>query len=592
MSLHHGFPRISFAVRGAVLILLLSFAQSNGADFGRLTGVVADTQGAPLMGATVQIIGPVLNGLPGGSRLVEKIITDAHGRFTVERLLPGLYSVQVTAATRVPIFRKGIRVNGGQSVEQSFVLADILAPVRLHVPAGNVTTWGDDWKWVLRTSASTRPILRFQPDQGGKKAKRTSSPRPQSERLIAMNPGTTRSQALSSDPGMGSVIAYMRSLSENTNILVAGSLANGSQSTSVATVLRSEFAKGNPQELSVAVHQLSGAESLALGARTTPDGHSGAQAISSSYSQTRRIMRKLILTAGLDFDYLNVGQNAMSTRPYVKAEYELSQTSSAVVRHGAARVDYGQSLLDRVGALTSFPRITMQNYQPQLEQLIHSEVGYSRQVGRKTHVETAVYRDQFQNAALWGFGDPQALRVLGGNYFANPAAGVITLNAGNYSSSGVRAAVVQTLGNSTEISVLYALGDALVAANGVPPVGPERNLRNSLRAQQTQTVGGRISTRIPRSRTMVTTSYLWIPAGRLNSVDPVGQANLQIQPYLGVQIRQPLPNIAFLPAKIEALADFQNLLSQGQAPISGAGDETLLVTPAYRCIRGGFSVQF
>jgi hypothetical protein len=301
-------------------------------------------------------------------------------------------------------------------------------------------------------------------------------------------------------------------------------------------------------------------------------------------------MRQLILTAGMDFDFLNAGQNASSTRPYMKAEYELNPRSSVVVRHGAARLDNGQSLLDRVGALTSFPRITMQGYRPQLERLIHSEAAYTRRLGKKTRVEVAAYRDRFQNAALWGFGGDEALAGLAGSYFTNPAADGVTLNAGQHSSSGARASVVRKFGSSTEISVMYAVGGALVASSRES--GPVRDLRASLRNRQTQTVGGRVSARIPRARTYVTTSYLYIPSGRLNSVDPVGQANLQIQPYLGVQIRQPLPNLAFLPAKIEAMADFRNLLSQGYVPVSGSGEDSLLITPAYRSFRGGFSVQF
>lgn len=598
MSLHPQIRSTGAAMLGvaAILVCLGLPPQAPSADYGRISGIVSDPQGMPLMGATVQIIGPMLMGLPSGGNVVEKIITDAHGRFAVERLLPGLYSLQVTAATRFPILRTGIRVDSGQSVEQSFVLADILAPVRLHVPTGNVTNWGDDWKWVLRTSAATRPILRFQEKPRTKsKTKSSKAPLSPSERLIAMNPGQSRSHALTGDPGMGSVIAYVRPLSENTDILVAGSMAASSiQSTSVATVLRRDVLKGDPQELALVVHQLNLSDGIALGARNTPDGRGNAQAISANYSQTRRVLRQLILTAGFDFDYLYAGQDAMSARPYMKAEYELSPASSVVVRHGAARVDSGQSLLDRVGALTSFPRITMQGYQPRLERLIHSEAGYARRIGGKTRFEAAVYRDQFQNAALWGFGNSESLSALAGNFLANPAADGVTLNAGHYTSSGVRAALVRKIGNATEVSMLYAMGDALTAveAEGAPQHGPVKDLRSSLKTRQTQTVGGRISTRIPRAHTSITSSYLWIPAGRLNSVDPVGQANLQIQPYLGVQIRQPLPSLAFLPAKFEALADFQNLLSQGYVPVNRSGGESFLITPAYRSFRGGFSVQF
>lgn len=592
MNLCYRFRGSAVALIGAAVTLACLTPQTRAADYGRISGIVADPQGVPLMGATVQIIGPMLRGLPGG-KVVEKIITDARGRFAVERLLPGAYSLQVTSPTRLPVLRSGIHVAPGQSIDQSFVLADILAPMQLHVPSGKVVNWGDDWKWVLRTSAATRPILRFLEEKPGSRSNKKvrKSPLPPSGGLIAMNPGSSRSQALAGDQGVGSVIAYIRPLSDNSDLLVAGSMGTGGgQATSVATVLRRDLLKGDPQELSLVIHQLNLAEGVALSGQPGVDRRSGGQALSANYSQTRRVLRQLIVTAGFDFDYLNAGGDAMSSRPYIKAEYELSPASSLVVRHGAARVDYGQSLLDRVGAITSFPRVTMQSNRPRLERLIHSEVNYTRKVGKLTRLEAAAYRDQFQNAALWAFGDEGSLQGLAGDFIANSAANGVTLNAGDYATSGVRAALVRKVGSATEVSVIYAMGEALSAdARGENRRGPVRDLRSSLKVRQTQTVGGRLSTRLPGSGTYVTTSYLWIPAGRVNSVDPVGQANLQIQPYLGVQIRQPLPNLAFIPARIEAMADFRNLLSQGYVPV---GDDPIVITPAYRSFRGGFSFQF
>ena len=359
----------------AIALACLVSPQGKSADHGSIAGIVTDAQGLPLMGATVQISGPVLRGLSSGGKIVERIITDAHGRFAVERLLPGTYSVQVTSATRLPVLRNGIYVGAGRSVQQSFVLADILTPIRLRVPSGDVMSWGESWKWVLRTSAATRPVLRFQEEAGRKsKAKKDDkSPLPPTQHLIAMNPGSSRGRALAGDPGMGSVVAYIRPLSENSDLLVAGSLGTtGLQSSSVATILRREVMKGDPQEIAVAIHQLDFSDSSALAARNRLEGRNGAQALSASYSQTRRVLKQLILTAGFEFDYLNAGQDAMSARPFMKAEYELSPESSVAVRHGAARLDRGSSLLDRVGALTSFPRVTMHGFKPQLERLNHS----------------------------------------------------------------------------------------------------------------------------------------------------------------------------------------------------------------------------
>jgi hypothetical protein len=142
--------------------------------------------------------------------------------------------------------------------------------------------------------------------------------------------------------------------------------------------------------------------------------------------------------------------------------------------------------------------------------------------------------------------------------------------------------------------MLYALGDAL-EVDAWEEFGREdarRNLQNFLRPERTHLVAGKLITTIPKCNTQITTSYGWLPQGLVTSVDPYGQSAIQVQPFLGVQVRQPLPTLAFLPARIEAMADFRNLLAQGYVPLSRSSEETLLLTPAYRSFRGGFSVQF
>jgi hypothetical protein len=57
--------------------------------------------------------------------------------------------------------RNGVRVEAGETAVATFVLTDIFAPIRFQVPSSTVSSWGDDWKWVLRTSSTTRPILRY-----------------------------------------------------------------------------------------------------------------------------------------------------------------------------------------------------------------------------------------------------------------------------------------------------------------------------------------------------------------------------------------------------------------------------------------------
>jgi hypothetical protein len=110
--------------------------------------------------------------------------------------------------------------------------------------------------------------------------------------------------------------------------------------------------------------------------------------------------------------------------------------------------------------------------------------------------------------------------------------------------------------------------------------------------EQTNSLIGKITANLPGTHTRFSTSYEWVPNDRVTLVDPAGQGNLQVQPYLRVQIRQPIPTPNFWPVHIDAVADFQNLLSQGFLPAAQGGQKPLVLSSGRHSIRGGFSVQF
>jgi carboxypeptidase family protein len=566
-------------------------------QFGRLSGTVTDSKGNPLMGATVFIEGPVLGTAYQTGASGEHVITDSQGEFAVEHLVPGWYSLRVTSPTRLPALRNGIQVEAGQTAQQKFVLSDIFSPLHIQVPSGKVSVSGNEWKWVLRTSATTRPVLRYQevarttttPVKKSKKS--TSSDR----RLVGMTPGLGRSEALAEDPGMGSVLAYFRQLSDGSDVLVAGSMgAYGPQASSLATSFRNHMVKGDPQELTLVVHQLSFTDGAEFGPGGGHEGLSRAQGVVINYSHTRRLSDSLNLTAGLEVDYLNALRDVAATSPRLKLEYRLAPATFLGLRYGTIRLDDDSgSLVERIGMLNVFPRVALRSNRLRLEELKHAEVSVNRRIGKASQVEIAAYRDYFQNATVWSFGAPVTSAWLMSNLLPNPTSGGLVLNAGDYSSSGLRAAYSLSLGSHLAGALDYAVGEAL-ALNGARPAGSDamRTPQDILRPDRSQSFGGKVWTRIPISNTQVTTSYQWLQDDRVTAVDPYGQADLQIQPFLGMQIRQPLPSLGFLPARIEAVADFRNLLRQGYVSLPQSEGKPLLLTSAYRTLRGGFSFQF
>ena len=74
------------------------------------------------------VIGPTAFATEAASQTVERMVTDAHGRFTIAHLLPGWYSLKVSSPTRLPAMRNGVRVEAGETVVATFVLDRHLCP--------------------------------------------------------------------------------------------------------------------------------------------------------------------------------------------------------------------------------------------------------------------------------------------------------------------------------------------------------------------------------------------------------------------------------------------------------------------------------
>jgi hypothetical protein len=574
---------------GGLLVPCLQPSQSLAAGYGKLAGIVSDTRGTPLMGATVMILGPTAIATEMTSQTVERVITNAHGQFSIEHLVPGWYSLKVSAPTRVPAMRNGIRVDADETAIARFVLTDIFAPIRLQIPNSSVSTWGDDWKWVLRTSSTTRPILRYREAAPAAKDSASNSQTPplQDQYLIGMLPGLTRRDPLADDPGLGSVVGYVRALSADSDLLVANSFATaGLEAGTVATMYRRNLLKDDPQEFGLAIHQFSFPGGTGLDAASAPNGFSQGQALALTYSETRLLSPKVMVTAGMDVDYLNGLGEVMTAQPHMKLEYQATPSTVVAAQYGSGRGEGADSLLERVGMLNAFPRLTLRDDRVKMEQLNHSEVSVNRRLGRSSRLQVAAYHDNLHNAAVWGISNPEGASWLAGNFLPNPAGNGIVMNAGSYQSAGFRAVYSQNFGAHSEALISIATGDALAVS------GSQGNFQSMLRPQQTTSLTGKFSVEIPVTHTRIITSYERVPNDRVTLVDPYGEAMLQTQPYLGVQIRQPIPSPAFFPAHIEALADFRNLTEQGYVPVSPGGDKPVVLSSGYRCFRGGFSVQF
>ncbi len=582
---------------GVLLGLLLAGSPAGAAEFGRVSGKVTDASGNPLMGATVLLTSSGLDLAGGIEKPVERVLTNGRGDFSIGHLAPGWYSLQVISPTRLPVFRKGVRVIPNETTQESFALSDIFSQIRWQDPKPKFHTWGDEWKWVLRTSVSTRPVLRFSKKAHQTRKSRQGSSPLRVRRLIAVIPGSVPGDALAADPGMGTVVAYLHPLDDNSEVLVAGSTSGGATGTSLAASYRKGISEKSQEEISLVVHRLSLQEGFPS---SLPENHglADSRGLVLHYVQSRQLSGALTVTAGLEVRYLSSVQDSKTVHPEATLAYRFNPATLLTLSYGTMDAGQVSSLLGRLSDLNAFPRISMYHYRPLMEDATHAEVRLDRSLDARSRIEISAFHDAFSNMAVWGSGGVQSLDSAAseGNVLLNLGGSTAVLNAGGYNSTGMRVAYERELGHHTQMGVMYALGDAL----GVGPAGSAvenvsfspGNLAGILRSQFTQTVAGKFSVRIPCSKTEIVTSYAWLPDGRVTVVDPYGEGRMELQPFLGFQIRQPLPRIEVFPVRIVALADFRNVLGQGSVAVDQGDGRPILLTPAYSTVRGGFSVQF
>src|SRR5271155_4620040 len=193
-----------------------------------------DGAGTPQMGATVIVTSVAL--LNSASF---ELLTNDRGRFSTAALPSGIYSIKVTLAGFLPVVEPDIQVNDQHTTLLEIVLGTVFTSFDKlrHAPDQQISS--DEWSWVLRTSAATRPVLRWQDGdivlgprvgsfdrQSGERARvefTSGSDHPGSVSNVADSPGTA--------------FAYEYGLGDLGRMLVAGqfSYEGGSQSGGFVT---------------------------------------------------------------------------------------------------------------------------------------------------------------------------------------------------------------------------------------------------------------------------------------------------------------------------------------------------------------------
>src|SRR5271154_810936 len=226
--------KLGFLVVAAALVMSMALPAWCGSSSGVISGYVRDGGGAPQMGAAVEILGSTL----GSAAEVLKVFTDDRGFYTVASLIPGIYSVKVSAPSFLPSLREKIGVRAGAKLMVNVTLTTLFEAIQL-VPLRN-TVDDDDWKWTLR-SVANRPILRVLEDGTTVVAQTGESSDHDLKGSLTLLGGSA-GQGFGSPSDMSAGFAVERSLLSSGTLRLNGNVGYGADGQSIpSAVLRTTY---------------------------------------------------------------------------------------------------------------------------------------------------------------------------------------------------------------------------------------------------------------------------------------------------------------------------------------------------------------
>lgn len=548
------------------MIVALSLPAWAGERPGAISGYVRDASGIPQMGAVVEVARSAAHTLT--------VFTDGAGFYSATDLLPGLYSVKVSAPSFLPALREKVGLRPGTSVHLNITLNTLLNAMRVGPLRG--TADDDDWKWTLR-SVANRPVLRVFGDPAASAEQQDHDVKASLSFLAGSAAG-----GYGSGSDMSTGFSLERSIFSADRVGLSGNLGYGEGLP--AAVLRATFSHRLPDGSGPSM-----AVTMRRFAPTDPNLHNAAlQALALTAGDDFTIGDVLELKFGSELQTIQFLGHVTAFRPYGSVDLHVSPNT--VVEY-----DYATSLpntraekgFDSAPADLSEadPRVSMANFTTRLERAHHQELNVSRRIG-KNNMQVAVFSDRVANTALIGTGEVTA---AGGFLLPDIYSGTFTYAGDSLSARGLRVVLERKFCSDLTATLDYAYGGVLDLAK---PDVEIQDARQWITTQRRHALAAKLSGTIPGSHTRWIASYRWVNGPALTPVDMFNASPGQSDPFLNLFVRQHIPTLGFLPAHMEALIDLRNLLAQGYVPVVGQDGQTVYLVQAARSIRGGVTITF
>ena len=579
--------KIEFLLVVAVSVITVALPAcsetAHGAVLGAISGYVRDTSGAPQMGAAVEVAGSAAEAL--------KVFTDDRGFYSVASLLPGTYSIKVSAPSFLPTLREKIGVRAGAKRMVNVTLSTLFEAIQLVPLRGPVDD--DDWKWTLR-SVANRPILRVLEDgttvvaQSGESA--ADHDLKGAVTFLAGSPG----QGFGSPSDMTAGFAVERSLLSSGTLRLNGNFGYEPDGQGLpAAVLRTAYTNSFNGffEPSVAITAL---RLNSPDLNTMPGASLQALSVTSS---DRVVVGDIVeMKFGSELQTIQFMGRVNAFKPFGSVDLHITPNTVLEYQYATSVPNLG---LDRFGddgfdsassdLSETAPRMSITGFSPAVERAHHQEVSISQRIG-KNNVQVAFYADSLADPVLTGVGEmmPGETAAQSGEVLPDVYSGTFSYQGNDYSTRGLRVVLQRKLLSDLTATLEYSYGGVLDLSQTDVQL---QDAREWIRGEQRQAVAAKFSGTVPKVRTRWIASYRYTGGHTLTPVDLFDTSAGQSDPYLNLCVRQPIP-ARLLARHMEILIDLRNLLAQGYVPVMGSDGRTLYLVQSARSMRGGVAFSF
>jgi hypothetical protein len=569
---------------------------------GSIAGVVRDGLGIPQMGATVLLFNRL-------ERQVARTLTTDSGSFEFNSLPADMYTIRVSLASYLPAIRSNISVQPGLRRLLSINVSAMISSIELvySMPIDKAMM-SDDWKWTLRGSMATRPVLRVlgsssKEDPLGLSRLGTSTFSHTRGTVVLSGGDSSGAPNLGSQPDLGTAFALATSFKGSNHFEVSGNVGYGMQTGAPSTGFRTAFSRSiggtRSPELAVTMRQ------IALAGRAGTAVASGQNAsapvlrtLSVGISDRLQIGDRTLLTYGSTMESVSFLERLNYLSPFAKLSHNLE--SWGTVELGYSSGLPAPQLYSKTGSedekasadastWATFPRVSLREGDTRIQRAVNFEMAYHKKIGRKKFT-AAAYHESVNNVALMATSAGGAFNSA--NLLPDLFSTASILNGGRFVSTGVLLAAEQQISDKWTVTVAYGNGGVLEASREDLLTNDASELRSVLHTRRRHWATSKVAGVLPATGTRITSNYQFMNGHALTPGHFYMTQALNPSQGWNMQIRQPLPTMNGVPGKIEITADIRNILAQGYQPINLASGRRVQLVHTPRALRGGLAFIF